>query len=61
MEPTRTLARPPGESRSAASESEGNQPGDGTGWAFSLYSRTYRADKAILDGTWTPPNVELAK
>ena len=28
---------------------------DGT---FSLYIRAYWADKAILDGTWTPPNVE---
>jgi hypothetical protein len=25
---------------------------------FSLYIRAYWADKAILDGTWTPPNVE---
>jgi hypothetical protein len=28
---------------------------DGT---FSLYIRAYWADQAILDGTWTPPNVE---
>jgi hypothetical protein len=25
---------------------------------FSLYIRAYWADKAILDGTWMPPNVE---
>ena len=31
---------------------------DGT---FSLYIRAYWADKAILDGTWMPPNVELVK
>jgi len=28
---------------------------------FSLYLRAYWADKAILDGTWMPPNVEVAK
>ena len=28
---------------------------------FSLYIRAYWADKAILDGTWTPPNVEKVK
>lgn len=28
---------------------------------FSLYIRAYWADKAILDGTWTPPQVELRK
>ena len=27
---------------------------------FSLYIRNYWADKAILDGTWMPPNVEIA-
>jgi hypothetical protein len=26
--------------------------------AFSLYIRAYWAEKAILDGTWMPPNVE---
>jgi len=31
---------------------------DGT---FSLYIRNYWADKAILDGTWMPPQVELVK
>lgn len=31
---------------------------DGT---FSLYIRAYWADKAILDGTWMPPNVERAQ
>ena len=31
---------------------------DGT---FSLYIRAYWADQAILDGTWTPPNVEKVK
>jgi hypothetical protein len=25
---------------------------------FSLYIRAYWADKAILDGTWMPPNIE---
>lgn len=29
--------------------------------AFSLYIRAYWADKAIIDGTWMPPNVEKAK
>jgi len=28
---------------------------------FSLYIRCYWAEQAILDGTWTPPNVEKAK
>jgi len=28
---------------------------------FSLYIRAYWADKAILDGTWTPPKVEPVK
>jgi len=28
---------------------------------FSLYIRAYWADKAILDGSWTPPNVERLK
>jgi hypothetical protein len=28
---------------------------------FSLYIRSYWADKAILDGTWMPPNVVMAK
>jgi hypothetical protein len=28
---------------------------------FSLYLRAYWADKAILDGTWMPPNVEVVK
>ena len=28
---------------------------------FSLYIRAYCAEKAILDGTWTPPNVEKMK
>ena len=28
---------------------------------FSLYIRAYWADKAILDGTWMPPQVEKAK
>jgi hypothetical protein len=28
---------------------------------FSLYMRAYWADKAILDGSWTPPNVEKVK
>jgi hypothetical protein len=27
---------------------------------FSLYMRAYWADKAILDGTWLPPKVEIA-
>jgi hypothetical protein len=31
---------------------------DGT---FSLYIRAYWADKAILDGTWLPPQVEKVK
>jgi hypothetical protein len=31
---------------------------DGT---FSLYIRAYSADKAILDGTWQPPQVEKVK
>ena len=31
---------------------------DGT---FSLYIRVYWADKAILDGTWLPPQVEKVK
>jgi len=31
---------------------------DGT---FSLYIRAYWADKAVLDGTWMPPQVEKAK
>jgi len=31
---------------------------DGT---FSLYIRAYWAEKAILDGTWMPPNVEKVK
>jgi hypothetical protein len=25
---------------------------------FSLYIRAYWPDKAILDGTWTPPTIE---
>jgi len=29
--------------------------------SFSLYIRAYWADKAILDGTWMPPQVEKAK
>jgi hypothetical protein len=29
--------------------------------AFSLYIRAYWADKAIIDGTWMPPNVEKVK
>jgi hypothetical protein len=29
--------------------------------AFSLYIRAYWPDKAILDGTWIPPRVELMK
>jgi hypothetical protein len=29
--------------------------------AFSLYMRAYWADKAILDGSWTPPNIEKVK
>ena len=28
---------------------------------FSLYIRGYWADKAMLDGTWTPPKIEKAK
>ena len=28
---------------------------------FSLYIRAYWPEKAILDGTWTPPNVEKVK
>jgi hypothetical protein len=28
---------------------------------FSLYIRAYWGEKAILDGTWTPPNVEKVK
>lgn len=28
---------------------------------FSLYMRAYWADKAILDGTWQPPQVEMLK
>jgi hypothetical protein len=24
---------------------------------FSIYIRAYWADKAVIDGTWTPPNV----
>jgi hypothetical protein len=28
---------------------------------FSLYIRAYWADKAILDGTWTPPAIEKVK
>jgi hypothetical protein len=28
---------------------------------FSLFIRAYWADKAIIDGTWMPPNVEKAK
>ena len=28
---------------------------------FSLYIRAYWSEKAILDGTWTPPNVEQVK
>ena len=31
---------------------------DGT---FSIYIRAYWPEKAIVDGTWTPPNVEKAK
>jgi hypothetical protein len=29
--------------------------------AFSLYMRAYWSDKAILDGTWTPPAIEKVK
>ena len=29
--------------------------------AFSLYIRAYWSDKAIIDGTWTPPNVDKMK
>lgn len=29
--------------------------------AFSLYIRAYWADKAVLDGTWMPPQVEKVK
>jgi hypothetical protein len=29
--------------------------------AFSLYIRAYWSEKAILDGTWIPPNVERVK
>jgi len=44
-------------------------PGKGkeTNWVpapngtFSLYIRAYWADKAILDGTWIPPQVEKVK
>jgi hypothetical protein len=28
---------------------------------FSLYMRAYWADKAIIDGTWTPPAIEKVK
>ena len=28
---------------------------------FSLYIRAYWADKAILDGSWVPPDVEKVK
>lgn len=28
---------------------------------FSLYMRAYRAEPAIIDGTWTPPKVERVK
>ncbi|MGA9565824.1 MAG: DUF1214 domain-containing protein [Candidatus Korobacteraceae bacterium] len=28
---------------------------------FSLYLRGYWADKAMLDGTWTPPTIEKVK
>jgi hypothetical protein len=28
---------------------------------FSLYIRAYWADKAILDGTWTPPTIAMVK
>jgi hypothetical protein len=28
---------------------------------FSLYIRTYRPKAAVLDGTWTPPNVQKEK
>ncbi|TNV19572.1 DUF1254 domain-containing protein [Buttiauxella sp. B2] len=29
--------------------------------AFSLYIRAYWGEKAILDGTWQPPKIEMAK
>src|SRR5271157_41567 len=29
--------------------------------AFSLYIRGYWADKAMLDGAWTPPTIEMVK
>jgi hypothetical protein len=29
--------------------------------SFSLYIRAYWSEKAILDGTWMPPNVETTK
>jgi hypothetical protein len=28
---------------------------------FSLYIRAYWADKAVIDGTWMPPNVIRVK
>ena len=28
---------------------------------FSLYLRGYWADKAMLDGTWTPPTIRMVK
>ncbi len=31
------------------------------GGTFSLFLRTYWPDKAVLDGSWTPPKVEIVK
>src|SRR5260370_21815788 len=45
-------AKPPGKDK----ESNWLPAPEGT---FSLYIRAYWADKAILDGTWQPPKVEM--